>query len=212
MNEQPLRREPRQERAQKRIEQILDAAADLLAEVGYEAVTTNAIAERADTAIGSLYQFFRDKGAVVQALADRYLGQLRDLYDTVLTEETARLPWEQVYERAIGALADFHRAHPGFRTLFFGSPIWSQAAQAARKLHQECIGRVERMITVRMPELDPIRRNLLARVNFEVIKALLPMTEVSDEEQRQRVLREIETLLVRYMRGEESNRGMKELG
>jgi AcrR family transcriptional regulator len=209
MNKQPLRREPRQERAQKRIEQILDAAAELIAEVGYDAVTTNAIAERADTAIGSLYQFFRDKGAIVQALADRYLGQLRDLYDTMLTEETARLPLDQVYERVVGALADFHRAHPGFRTLFFGSPIWSEAADAARKLHQECIVRVERMLAVRMPDLDPVRRNLLARMNFGVIKSLLPMTEISDEEQRRRVLREIETLLVRYMRAEEEGPGSR---
>jgi AcrR family transcriptional regulator len=209
MHRQSLRREPRQERAQKRIEQILDAAAELLAEVGYETVTTNAIAERADTAIGSLYQFFRDKGAIVQALADRYLGQLRDLYDEVLTEETARLPWEQVYELVVVALADFHRAHPGFRTLFFGSPIWSAAADAARKLHQECIGRVEQMLALRMPDLDPVRRNLLARMNFGVIKSLLPMTETSDEEQRRQVLREIETLLVRYMRAEEDTPASK---
>ena len=64
-----LRREPRQERGRRRIEGILEAAARVFAEVGYEAATTNAIAREARTSIGSLYQFFPNKGAVLEALA-----------------------------------------------------------------------------------------------------------------------------------------------
>jgi AcrR family transcriptional regulator len=196
----PLRREPVQQRGQRRIEQVLDAAAELFAEVGYEGATTNAIAARAGTAIGSLYQFFPDKEAILQALAARYLEQLRALHDAVLTEETARLPWPELYDRVIHALADFHRAHPGFRPLFFGSPTSAGLAAAEEVLRQECIGRVERMIASRAPGLSAERRALLAAINVDVIKALLPLSESADEGFRARVLGEIKKLLLGHMR------------
>ena len=52
---------------------MLDAAQELVAEIGYDALTTTLIAERADVSIGSLYQFFPDKQAVVRAVALRNL-------------------------------------------------------------------------------------------------------------------------------------------
>lgn len=52
---------------------MLTACAELLEEVGYEALSTTGIAERAGVAIGSLYQFFPDKRAVAQALTLRHL-------------------------------------------------------------------------------------------------------------------------------------------
>ena len=70
---EPLRREPRQARARQRVNIILDAAAAEFAAVGYEAATTNAIARRAGTSIGSLYQFFPNKEAVLEALSSPLL-------------------------------------------------------------------------------------------------------------------------------------------
>jgi AcrR family transcriptional regulator len=207
MEKKEMRRRPVQERGQRRIEQILDAADELFAEVGYEGTTTNAIAARARTAIGSLYQFFPDKEAILQALAARYHEQLRLLHDRVLTEETARLPLSEVYDRVIQALADFYAAHPGFQPLFWGSATSAGLAAAGELLRQECIARVERMLAIRMPELEERRRNLLASINVDVIKALLPLSESGGEGFRASVLGEIKRLLLGYMRevtGEES--------
>jgi AcrR family transcriptional regulator len=69
----PLRRQPKQQRSQKRVEQILRSAAEVFTEVGYEAATTHMIAARAKTAIGSLYQFFPDKLAIFHALEARHM-------------------------------------------------------------------------------------------------------------------------------------------
>src|SRR5438094_3120984 len=66
-----LRRRPVQQRSAKRVEQMLEACAALIDELGYDGVTTTLIAERAGVAVGSLYQFFPDKRAVVQALTQR---------------------------------------------------------------------------------------------------------------------------------------------
>ena len=61
-----------------RVARMLDACAELVDEIGYEALTTTLLAERAGVAIGSVYQFFPDKRAVVQALTLRNLEAYLD--------------------------------------------------------------------------------------------------------------------------------------
>lgn len=67
---------PRQARAKATMEAILDAAARLLASEGYEAVSTNRIAEVAGVSIGSLYEYFPNKQAVVAATLARALREI----------------------------------------------------------------------------------------------------------------------------------------
>ncbi|MEM6436234.1 MAG: helix-turn-helix domain-containing protein, partial [Cyanobacteria bacterium P01_D01_bin.115] len=65
---QNFRKQPKQQRGKERVEKILEAAAAVFDEVGYEAATTHLIAAKAETAIGSLYQFFADKAAIFKAM------------------------------------------------------------------------------------------------------------------------------------------------
>ena len=65
------RKIPRQARSAATVEVILDAAALLLVDEGYEQTTTNRIAERAGVSIGSLYQYFPNRESVVAAVGDR---------------------------------------------------------------------------------------------------------------------------------------------
>jgi AcrR family transcriptional regulator len=69
------RRRPVQTRSKQTVERILDAAAHVFGERGY-AGTTNHVAERAGVSIGSLYQYFPDKDALLVALHDRHLEQI----------------------------------------------------------------------------------------------------------------------------------------
>lgn len=55
------RRVPKQERSRRRVEEILDAAANLFLTNGFERTTTNEVAERAGISIGSVYQYFENK-------------------------------------------------------------------------------------------------------------------------------------------------------
>lgn len=72
------RRTPRQPRAEATVEAILEAAFQLLEADGVEALTTNHIAERAGVSIGTLYQYFRGKQAILVALAQRRAAAARD--------------------------------------------------------------------------------------------------------------------------------------
>ncbi len=66
------RKEPRQKRSQEKVARILDAAAKVLVKEGYDAATTNRIAEVAGISVGSLYQYFSNKESLVAALAQRH--------------------------------------------------------------------------------------------------------------------------------------------
>lgn len=68
---------PRQQRGQKRIDEILDAAASLVEEVGTEGVTVGAISARAGASKGSMYHFFPDRESVLIALVERHVEALR---------------------------------------------------------------------------------------------------------------------------------------
>ena len=69
-------REPKRERGKQRVAALLDAAAAVLAEKGYDGATMTEIAERAGAAIGSLYQFFPSKDALADTLVQNYVALL----------------------------------------------------------------------------------------------------------------------------------------
>jgi AcrR family transcriptional regulator len=70
------RKSPRQARARATLDAILTAAAQVLEEVGYERANVNRIAERAGVSIGSLYQYFPTKEALVAAVIQRHSSEM----------------------------------------------------------------------------------------------------------------------------------------
>ncbi|MQM26329.1 TetR family transcriptional regulator [Glycomyces sp. NEAU-7082] len=117
-----LRRLPVQERSAARVRRMLDAAADLIEEVGYDRLSTTAIAQRADVAIGSVYQFFGDKRSLAEALSQRYI----DLYFERLAARFDAEPpadWRAGVEAAIAEYVHMYRTAPGFRVLHLADAI-----------------------------------------------------------------------------------------
>lgn len=118
----PLRRRPRQQRSAQRVERMLDACAVLVEEHGYDGVTTTLIAERAGVAVGSLYQFFPDKRAVVQALALRNLEQFLASLTARFAESSFAHVWEAV-DLVIDTYVELHRELAAFNLLRFGDLV-----------------------------------------------------------------------------------------
>ncbi|GAA3214533.1 TetR family transcriptional regulator [Actinocorallia longicatena] len=98
---------------------MLDACAELLDEGGYDALSTTRIAQRANVAIGSVYQFFPDKRAVAQALALRNLEDFGIRIGELLSGSRFER-WSQLVGNVIDIFVDMHRTVPGFRVLRFG--------------------------------------------------------------------------------------------
>jgi AcrR family transcriptional regulator len=117
-----LRRTPVQVRSVAKVARMLDACAEIVDEVGYEALSTTLIAEKAEVAIGSVYQFFPDKRAIVAALTQRNVeAYVRRLADRLSSGGLTR--WVEAVDVALDEYIDMHRHVPGFRTLHFGDVV-----------------------------------------------------------------------------------------
>jgi AcrR family transcriptional regulator len=97
------RKTPRQERSRQTVERILDAAAHIFHEQGYAATTTNDIADEADVSIGSLYQYFPNKDALLVALTRRHIESTTVGLSALLSE----LRPDAGFERILRAVVDF---------------------------------------------------------------------------------------------------------
>ncbi|HEX7639860.1 MAG TPA: helix-turn-helix domain-containing protein, partial [Burkholderiaceae bacterium] len=109
-------RAPRRARGQLRVEALLASAAEVFARKGFDAATMTEIAAQADSSIGSLYQFFRTKEAVAEALLQLQIAGLWERFDA-LGERAAALPTTRLGAELARLLVDFRAAHPSFATL-----------------------------------------------------------------------------------------------
>ncbi|MEV5352768.1 TetR/AcrR family transcriptional regulator [Streptomyces sp. NPDC093516] len=117
-----LRRAPVQRRSAERLARILDACADLLDEVGYDALSTRAVAERAGVPIGSVYRFFGNKRQMADALAQRNLER----YSARVTERlraTGGGGWRAAMDAVLDEYLEMKRTAPGFSLVDFGNQI-----------------------------------------------------------------------------------------
>ena len=118
-----LRRAPVQRRSAERLTRILDACADLLDEVGYDALSTRAVALRAGVPIGSVYRFFDNKRAMADALAERNLERYTERVTRRLAKGKGGAGWRTAMDAILDEYVDMKRTAPGFSLVDFGNQI-----------------------------------------------------------------------------------------
>ncbi|MGC5040851.1 MULTISPECIES: TetR family transcriptional regulator [unclassified Streptomyces] len=129
-----LRRAPVQRRSAERLTRILDACADLLDEVGYDALSTRAVAQRAGVPIGSVYRFFGNKRQMADALAQRNLER----YSARVTERLRTAGdggWREAMDAVLDEYLEMKRTAPGFSLVDFGNQIPVGARHAEPNHH-----------------------------------------------------------------------------
>lgn len=117
-----LRRAPVQRRSAERLTRILDACADLLDEVGYDDLSTRAVAQRAAVPIGSVYRFFGNKREMVDALAQRNLERYSERVTRRL-REAGDGGWREAMDAVLDEYLEMKRTAPGFSLVDFGNQI-----------------------------------------------------------------------------------------
>ncbi|KUI40894.1 TetR family transcriptional regulator [Mycobacterium sp. GA-1199] len=111
------RKRPRQNRSRDTVEVLLEAAAQVFNREGLKA-TTNRIADRAGVSIGSLYQYFPNKHALIRALAERHVNEARARMDAVFKRlRDEEPPFEESMRMILEAVVDLHRDRPGLHRL-----------------------------------------------------------------------------------------------
>lgn len=121
----------RRKRGYKRIDLLLDAAAEVFAEQGYARATMTEIAARASSSIGSLYQFFANKELLSDALIQRYLDKIEESFDT-LRDDSERLSVAEIADRLMAISTDMGQRYPFMIELV--STFTPRSQEATRRL------------------------------------------------------------------------------
>jgi AcrR family transcriptional regulator len=191
----------RQERGLQRIEQILDAAARVFAAAGYEGTTTNAIAAAAKMSPGSLYQFFRNKEAIAEALAERYVTQLEAAYAVALDPHTDATSIDAWVGQVVDPLVAFYVSNPSFKTLLHEADVSPKLADSTHALHATVLARIEEGIAARVPSVSARERTRAAQVSVQIFIGLMPMVLAAKPAERRAVVKELKTALSGYLGG-----------
>ncbi|MET8166668.1 TetR/AcrR family transcriptional regulator [Streptomyces sp. NPDC005329] len=191
-----LRRAPVQRRSAERLTRILDACADLLDEVGYDGLSTRAVAERAAVPIGSVYRFFGNKRQMADALAQRNLER----YSERVTERlkgARRGDWRAAMDAVLDEYLAMKRTAPGFSLVDFGNqiPVGARHAEPNHRVADRLTDLLSDYL-VREPDED-LRRTFLIAV--ETADTLVHLAFRVDPEGDPKVIDEARELLRAYL-------------
>lgn len=194
----PLRQPPRQQRARARVEGILDAAAAVFEEVGYDQATTSQIVERAGVSPGTLYRWFPDKVALGDALAERYLEALMAFYGPLLDDDPDE-PVPAMIRRVLQQLAAFVSSQGALAALLASavSPLTTTAA--GQRLEANLAEQVRGILELRVPGLVPAERDRVAAVVLRVVLTMLTTLPTVDPTDRPAAADDYADVLVAYV-------------
>ncbi len=189
-----LRRVPVQERSAERLTRILDACAAVLDEVGYEELTTRAVARRAGVPIGSVYRFFGNKRALTDALAHRNLDAYAERVSARVSG-VGHADWRGAVDAAFDEYLEMKRTVPGFGLVDFGVPC---APDAMPDANVQVAERVAALLADHIggPLDARLRRTVL--VGVEAVDAVLQLAFRGRPAGDPELIEEARTLLHAY--------------
>lgn len=197
-----VRRTPVQARSRKRHDAILDAAAAIFADVGYEAATMQSIAARAGTSIGSVYQFFPDKLSVFDAVAERCLERTEHTFDRLFANVRDDRPAEALIDGAIDALAALHESDSAFRATQVNFALYPVYEKRDSALNRQITRRIGAILARRAPHLPERRVQLIATMIVQLVSAMMFVSERASSSLRAAMREELKTLVRRYVEPE----------
>ena len=167
-----LRNEPVQARSAARLEALLDAAASVVEELGYERLTTAMVAERAGASIGTVYRYFPDRIVVLQALAARNLDRLLESVRGEFSDEKHDT-WIDALTASFNVFVDAFRSEPGFRSLRVGDVIDLRPASSPTTFNSRVSEEMVRILVERFELEDTPEAHFAIETAVEVTDALV---------------------------------------
>src|SRR5262245_13845859 len=168
------RRKPTQARARATMETIFEATARIIERDGITALNTNRIAERAGVSIGTLYEYFPNKDAILIAMARQRLAKDERLVRHALAAAETE---QDVYmaRRAIHAMVALQRDRPKVRravmAVHLASGFGSEHARPVQEIAELIVERNTRLLGDQAPQLDGACLFVLTRAVIGVIRA-----------------------------------------
>jgi AcrR family transcriptional regulator len=191
----PVARAPKRERGRQRVAELVQAAAAVFAEKGYEAATMTEIAARARAPIGSLYQFFPAKEALADTLLQNYAALLAaDLQ--ALAARSGAIDTETLVEGLFGLL----RGRPRERAAALLLAGARMDERTRRTTFRHVLRRqIAAILRARSPALSPEAARNMAVVVLQLMKAASMLSDEEGLAGRAAALRELRALATQYL-------------
>lgn len=189
-----VRTEPTQRRSTQRLDALLDAAAEIVDESGFERLTTQMVAERAGASIGTVYRYFPDRVAVLHALRERSVRRFRERVADDL-ERVELTSWWEIVDVSLDACAALYRAEPGFSVVHA-----AQRETADGDIEPEFAHRLASLIEAEFgPDIEPSELRFRLGVAIELGDALISRAFERHESGDERYLAEAKRLVHAYL-------------
>lgn len=200
-DENQPRKLPRQARAQATVDAILEAMVEILDREGLEAATTTRIAEVAGVSIGSLYQYFSHRDAILHALQDREFGRALAFMQEVLGDgNLARTPRE-IVNAVVRGLSALYAASPGLHRVLAVDGLRVARADRVHAFDLRIITIIRHFLAstpapIRRPRLDAAAFVAFQSVRATMLARLLECPPGLDAET---LVEELVDLVLRYL-------------
>ena len=188
-------RAPRRARGQLRVEALLTAAAEVFALKGFDAATMTEIAAQSESSIGSLYQFFRTKQAVADALVSEQVDALWLRFDA-MDERAPTLTTAELGHVLAVCFVAFRADHPSFATLIERPGPPSVLILGVRRKVRD---RLEAILVRHAPHAERRTLHAMAPVVQHVMKSAVQLRVDLEGAELKAAARELDTLLVGYL-------------
>lgn len=172
---------------------FLRAAASVVTEVGYERATMCAIAERAHSCIGSLYQFFPNKRSVAEALRAQYIEEIEQSW-IALEGKAADLSAEKLVCRLVSLQLEIVKTHPALLALL-DVPSAPRASEKCELIR----ARIASVLVAHKPRMSTETALRTASVVQQVSRGLLTLYAQSDAHQKIAMIEELRFVLSGYL-------------
>jgi AcrR family transcriptional regulator len=202
------RKSASQQRSRLMVESLLDATARVLLKEGYDRASTNRIAQAAGVSIGSLYQYFPSKEALVAAVIDRHMEGMMQLVRDALVQVAAS-PLEEAVRELVRVMIEAHRIDARLHRVLAEQIPRTGRLENIEALDREAYGLVRAYLEVHRQELGVADLDLAAFICVQTVEALthaavVQRTESLTDESAAALAGEVTQLVTRYLRGPQS--------
>jgi AcrR family transcriptional regulator len=197
------RKLPAQERSRDTVDVILEAAAHVFIEKGYAAGTTNHIAQKAGVSIGSLYQYFPNKDAILVNLAEQHLESAKDeIGEILLKAEADNASIFRLIRNIVGAMIRMHMQAPRLHQVIFEEAPLPDDLKHQLNTYEEAIAETLCQIIDQNLNVNTERPLLAARLIVRIVESLTHWYVIAAPEgvTEQDIIDEITTVISRYLR------------
>jgi AcrR family transcriptional regulator len=194
-----LRAKPKQKRGQMRVDAILNAASEVFAEMRYENATIIEIAARANTSVGSLYQFFSNKEAILKALVERYVERAGEVFSEMEVEAFPEMTLEEIVKSILVPLKVFIRDNRDFQVIFSNAAGATYVEETIRAMDEAFLARTDIALASAFPQVSAKDRRKYSLVCMMVMKGLLILAHEKGELTLDEVFEELEAVYLRYL-------------